>query len=216
MKPVILYLFLAAYLVTNAVHAQGIYMKFVQYGNTGGGGSGSNAGTDGPIASAGLGQPGTTQDGPNTTVQLIDYVQVASFQFDQQQTLNIGSTSGGAGAGKITFNPLTITKAVDALSPKLFQAMASGTAYKRIEILFTKGLPGLGTTVYYKVILKLVAVKSMAVSSVDDCTDGCAAESVSFEYGGMQIYTYKPQTSGFYLENPVHGGWDRLINSSDQ
>jgi len=31
-----------------------------------------------------------------------------------------GSQSSGAGAGKVTFNPLQITKTVDAASPGLF------------------------------------------------------------------------------------------------
>ena len=34
--------------------------------------------------------------------------EVASFSFDIEQTLNIGSQSSGAGAGKVTFNPFTV------------------------------------------------------------------------------------------------------------
>jgi len=36
------------------------------------------------------------------------------------QTLNIGSQSKGAGAGKITFNPFSITRKTDRASPNFF------------------------------------------------------------------------------------------------
>ena len=36
-----------------------------------------------------------------------------SFSFDIEQTLNIGSQSTGAGAGKVTFNPFSITRKID-------------------------------------------------------------------------------------------------------
>jgi hypothetical protein len=37
-----------------------------------------------------------------------------------ETTLNIGSQSSGAGAGKVTFNPFSITRHVDKASPVLF------------------------------------------------------------------------------------------------
>lgn len=178
-------------------------MKFTDYNNT--------------VISAGLNpSAGTIKDGVGTTVQLSDYLQVVSLQYDAEQTLNIGSQSTGAGAGKVTFNPLTIVKGLDALSPKLFQFMCAGTAFKTVEILFAKPTPDNSTTaVYFKIILKLAAVKTQAISSVADCSNGCVAESVSFEYGGLQLYTYKPQPNGAFIENPVHGGWNRVTNTPD-
>ena len=41
-------------------------------------------------------------------------------KFDVEQVLNIGSQSSGAGAGKVTFNPFSITRHVDKASPVLF------------------------------------------------------------------------------------------------
>ncbi len=34
----------------------------------------------------------------------------SAVAFDIEQVLNIGSQSGGAGAGKVTFNPFSITR----------------------------------------------------------------------------------------------------------
>ena len=45
--------------------------------------------------------------------------EVDNFNFDIGQTLNIGSQSTGAGAGKVTFNPFSITRKIDKASPIL-------------------------------------------------------------------------------------------------
>jgi hypothetical protein len=39
-----------------------------------------------------------------------------------EQSLNIGSQSSGAGAGKVTFNPFSITRKIDKASPIFFQS----------------------------------------------------------------------------------------------
>jgi len=46
--------------------------------------------------------------------------QVNAPHTDPSQTLNIGSQSKGAGAGKITFNPFQITRKTDQASPTFF------------------------------------------------------------------------------------------------
>lgn len=56
-------------------------------------------------------------------------IRVTSFSGDVAQTLKIGSQSTGAGAGRITFNPFSITRRADSLSPILFQNAASGAPY---------------------------------------------------------------------------------------
>jgi bacteriocin-like protein len=45
---------------------------------------------------------------------------IVGGSFDIEQVPNIGSQSSGAGAGKVTFNPFSITKHVDKASPVLF------------------------------------------------------------------------------------------------
>jgi type VI secretion system Hcp family effector len=39
---------------------------------------------------------------------------------------NIGSQSSGSGAGKVTFNPFSVTKKVDKSSPNLYQNTVTG------------------------------------------------------------------------------------------
>ena len=46
--------------------------------------------------------------------------QTASLTESELSEVTGGSQSSGAGAGKVTFNPFSITRKVDVASPKLF------------------------------------------------------------------------------------------------
>ena len=60
--------------------------------------------------------------------------EVEDFSFDIEQTLNIGSQSSGSGAGKITFNPFSITRKIDRASPTFFQLACSGTPFQQVAL----------------------------------------------------------------------------------
>ncbi|MDA9520124.1 hypothetical protein XI06_07050, partial [Bradyrhizobium sp. CCBAU 11434] len=66
-------------------------------------------------------------DGTTFTVDGNKLFGLHGFSFSDDQTLNIGSQSTGAGAGKVTFNPLHLSFSQLGLDPKLFQMLASGT-----------------------------------------------------------------------------------------
>lgn len=42
------------------------------------------------------------------TANVVGGFEIEDFSFDIEQTLNIGSQSTGAGAGKVTFNPFSV------------------------------------------------------------------------------------------------------------
>jgi type VI secretion system Hcp family effector len=129
-------------------------------------------------------------------------IQATSLTWSFEQTLNIGSQSTGAGAGKVTFNDLTFTKEVDATSPVFFQALCSGTPFEFVDIaLVTSG----GTTASCR--LKLAAVKSIdgTAGTIDGSSDtGVPTENIALEYGGA-IWTV----------GAVSAGWNRVQNASD-
>lgn len=185
-----------------AAQAQGIYMKLTPYSGT--------SPTDK------IGQTGLIVSVDGKSVDLSNYINLSSVQYDFEQFPNIGSQSTGAGAGKILFNPLSITKTADQTSAPLFQAMASGTPYQFIEFLFVStATADSKPVVRYKVLLKLAAVRTMSVSSVA-CTTGCPgiAESVTFEYGGYIVFTYAQAANGSLLPAKV-AGWNRIKNVAD-
>ncbi len=187
-----IYITLLSLVVAIAAQAQTFYMKITGY--------------DDKIITA------SQLDGGKNFPDLRNYIEVSSLQYDFEQTLNIGSQSTGAGAGKVTFNPLVITKVADQLSAPLFQAMASGTPYKTIEFVNLNA----NKQPLYSIIIKLAAVKTMAVSAVNCGTGQCAgiAESISFEYGGCIVQTYFQKSDGSIVKGNV-AGWNRVRNVLD-
>lgn len=64
--------------------------------------------------------------------------------------------------------------------------------------------------VYLQCVFKLVAVKTMSWSHNDESPK----ETVTFEYGGLQIF-YAPQQPDGKLGSPIPGGCNLVKNVSD-
>src|ERR1700759_3293362 len=60
--------------------------------------------------------------------------EIDDYSFDVEQTLNIGSQSSGAGAGRVKFNPFSITRKIDCASPILFQMACSGKPFQTVGL----------------------------------------------------------------------------------
>jgi type VI secretion system Hcp family effector len=159
--------------------ATNIYLKFTNYGNS-----------------------AATIKGNVTASGYVGAIQATSLTWSVEQTLNIGSQSTGAGAGKVTFNDLTFTKAVDATSPAFFLALCAGIPFEFVDISFVTSA---GTTATCR--LKLAAVKSIdgTVGTVDGGTGtGVPSENIALEYGGV-IWTVGAASEG----------WNRVQNTAD-
>ena len=144
--------------------------------------------------------------------------EVEDYSFDVEQTLNIGSQSSGAGAGKITFNAFSITRKIDIASPTLFEMACAGTAFQSVTLALRKSV-GASTDggkevsgrIFLRFDFKLVAVKTISWSHDEESPK----ETVTFEYGGMQIRYCKQDPNG-KLGDPIPGGWNRIKNVRDQ
>jgi type VI secretion system secreted protein Hcp len=134
--------------------------------------------------------------------------EVEDYSFDIEQTLNIGSQSSGAGAGKVTFNPFSITRKIDCASPIFFQMACSGKAFQTVGLGIRKSAGNTASGVMYLVFtFKLVAVKTISWSHDDEAPK----ETVTLEYGGLNIQ-YSQQKPDGSLYPPVAGGWNRVKN----
>ncbi|RKS73751.1 type VI secretion system secreted protein Hcp [Motilibacter peucedani] len=137
--------------------------------------------------------------------------QLSEYSFDVEQTLNIGSASGGAGAGKVTFNPLSITRLVDVSSPSIFLACASGAPFMQLDLYLRKASGGAAAGfVFLQYTFKLVAVKTLAWSHDEESP----RESVTFDYGGLQV-KYRAQNPDGSGAKPIVNGWNRVSNVAD-
>ena len=139
--------------------------------------------------------------------------ELISYSFDIEQTLNIGSQATGAGAGKVTFNPLTITKRVDVNSSTLFSMCCSGTPFKYLDILLVAPTEPSGKTPppFAGYGLGLVAVKT--ISHADNSGGETVMENVSFEFGQLSIGYAKRLNTGA-LDQFHYTTWDRVRNVS--
>jgi type VI secretion system Hcp family effector len=142
--------------------------------------------------------------------------EVEDYSFDIEQTLNIGSQSQGAGAGKITFNPFSITRKIDKASPAFFLNCCAGTPFKVVFLFLRKsqGVESAGATTqagvtFARFDFKLVAVKTLAWAHDDESPK----ETITFEYGAMQVNYALQQPSGD-MQNQQATGWNRVQNVS--
>ncbi len=87
--------------------------------------------------------------------------EVMEFNFDVENTLNIGSASGGAGAGKVQFNEFIVKKRTDKASPFLFLHCCNGGVFNDVYLLLRKSGVDVAKSGgnYLKFSFKLVAVK---------------------------------------------------------
>lgn len=137
--------------------------------------------------------------------------EVEEYSFDVEQTLSIGSASTGAGAGKITFNPFSITRKVDKSSPTFFMNACSGKAFMNVYLGLRKSAGNQATGVFFLLFtFKLVAVKTLGWAHDDEAPK----ESVTFEYGGLQI-RYGQQAAAGNISAVFPGGWNRVKNIQD-
>ena len=134
--------------------------------------------------------------------------EVETFNFDLEQTLNIGSQSKGAGAGKVTFNAFNITRKIDLSSPTIFNMACSGTSFKQVSLGFRKSAGGDQSGVMFlRFDFKLVAVKTISWEHDEESPK----ETMAFEYGGL-FMRYCPQKPDGHLEAAIGNGWNRVTN----
>ena len=144
--------------------------------------------------------------------------EVEDFSFDVEQQLNIGSQSSGTGAGKITFNPFSITRKIDKASSIFFEMACAGTAFQTVSLGLRKSSSGGGGDAaktsgffFLRFDFKLCAVKTISWSHDDESPK----EEVTFEYGGLLV-RYCQQNPDGSMKPAIPGGWNRVKNIRDQ
>ena len=139
--------------------------------------------------------------------------EIEDYSFDIEQTLNIGSQSSGSGAGRVAFNPFSITRKIDCASPVFFQLSCSGTPFQKVCLGLRKSGGGQTSGRMFVVFsFSLVAVKTISWAHDDELPK----ETVTFEYGAFNIM-YSQQGPDGKPEGAIPGGWNCVRNvSADQ
>ena len=124
---------------------------------------------------------------------------IINFNLGGVNDTTIGSATGGAGAGKIAFAPLKVTKMLDSISALLLTHMASGAHFKEVKIeVFGAGDTLLAT---YRLHTAFVTSDVVGGSSMS------LAETVVFVFGSLE----SDVTLGGVT---YHSCWDQITNTS--
>lgn len=132
-------------------------------------------------------------------------IEVLSFSWGVTNPASIAS-GGGAGAGKVTFQDLSIVHRIDKASPALMQACATGTHFKDAIITHRKA----GKEQHEYLIVKM---NDVLITSV---THGGAAgelpsESVTLVFAKVDL-EYKSQKADGSLDAGIHFKYDLKAN----
>jgi type VI secretion system secreted protein Hcp len=141
------------------------------------------------------------------------WFEISSFNLGIQNSVAIGSSGGGAGAGKAQFQDFTFTKAVDTISPAIFKVLASGSHFANARLVLRKAgaVGGKTQAAYLQYEFELVAVSSQhwAGSAGDDQP----TESITLKVGAVKI-SYSPQKPDGTLGQAITGTWSQVLNSN--
>ena len=153
----------------------------------------------------------TLSDGSTVMVNGDSLFKLESFSLADNQTLNIGSQSGGAGAGKATFDPLHLTFSQLALDPELLKLLTSGATLKEVDVLGYSQSQGQGGVSGQHLVedysFGLVGAKELA-------TDDSGVTSLDLQYRSQEIQFYQQNTNGSFPSSPTSTqAWSTVTNS---
>jgi type VI secretion system secreted protein Hcp len=142
---------------------------------------------------------------PNATV-----ISVSSFELGIENPVSLGSATGGAGAGKVQFDPLIIQKAVDHASPSLFSAASSGRNFQAVQLYLRSSGPAAQPFLAYE--FRTVLITKIDWSGNTGSQE--AAETLTLAYGAVVVAFQQPNPDG--SAGPVtQGGWNQVTNTTD-
>ncbi len=143
--------------------------------------------------------------GDSTDNKHQDEVEVLSYSWGVTNTGNIG-TGGGGGAGRATFQDLSIVHKIDRASPQLLQACATGQHLKEATITFRKA--GKGQQDFLIIKMNDVIISGVVQSAP---SSEAGSETVSLEFAKVD-WEFKPQKTDGSLDAGIHFKFDIKAN----
>jgi type VI protein secretion system component Hcp len=140
--------------------------------------------------------------------------EISDFDFDVQNTINIGTATAGAGGGKAALGQLVIHRAVDKLSPALLSISATGEHFVAIQLYLRHSNPTAGGTapapfLAYEFQTVFISKIEWSAGAGADLT-----EEVTFIYGAVAVAFQASNADGSLAGAPVKSAWSQLTNSS--
>ncbi len=153
--------------------------------------------------------------GESTQPRFVGAIEVMSYNWGLTNPATIGSAGSGAGAGKVKFNELNITKAFDKSSPLLMQYLEGGKHFTNITLTLRRA-GSINSKQQSQTFLTYV-FGEVFVTSISDAGnsggDEFPVESISFAMGSVQV-KYTPQNANGSSGTPVTSGWNITKNQA--
>ena len=109
-------------------------------------------------------------------------IDVLAWSWGASQTGIVGGGGGGSGAGKVNFQDLHFTKAMDELSPEIVRALATGEHFQEATLLVNAdGLPGKPTHRFEFDTLILTSYQTGGSGG------SASTDNVSFNFGTVRF-----------------------------
>jgi type VI secretion system secreted protein Hcp len=134
-----------------------------------------------------------------------DEVEVLSYSWGVTNTGSIPG-GGGGGAGRATFQDLSIVHKIDKASPKLLQACATGEHLKEATITFRKA--GKGQHDFLIIKMNDVIITGVVQSAP---SSEAGSETVSLEFAKVD-WEFKPRKADGSLDAGIHFKFDIKAN----
>ena len=147
-------------------------------------------------------------EGESTDQDFKGKIELTSFHFgvSNEGTMAKG---GGGGTGKAKFKNITLHKAIDKASPKLFSAAASGQHIKKAVISCRKASGKGNQFIYVAYTLEDVMVTGFDTNAIEETP--ILSETVMLDYTRIKV-EYKPQKADGTPEGAVTASYDRGTN----
>ena len=150
-----------------------------------------------------------------------DEIEIMSFSFGLSQVGSRGF-GGGGGGGKVSFQDFHFSAPVNASSPRLFQACATGEHFKKAVLTARKAGGDRQGLEYLKVTMTDVLISSYADGSKqldtgysnlaeDDSKNEVPTDQVSLNFRKIEM-TYQRRLPDGTLAEATRAGWDLATN----
>jgi type VI protein secretion system component Hcp/Ca2+-binding RTX toxin-like protein len=140
---------------------------------------------------------GVKGDSLNSTYR--GWFEVSGFDFDLTHPANIGSATGGAGTGKLTFSPFALTLDSNTALAPLLRLAATGATLNGATLV---GVNDAGQQVYH------LDLANVSVTNVEHHADSGtdAAPTLTLRYGQIELETFTPDGTGGVVPEGHFGG----------
>lgn len=146
---------------------------------------------------------GESRDKDANNVGTIDIL-AWSWGMSNSGTAHVG---GGAGAGKVNVQDLSLTKYIDSSSPSLQLACCNGKHFDQAIVTVRKA----GETPLIYLTIKMTEVMVTAVSTGGSGGEDRLTENVTLNFAKVEV-TYTPQDAKGKAGDPMPYGWNIAEN----